>query len=226
LKDRRKETVKKFLSSIPRRLHKTIQAVCADMYDGFVNAAKEVFGKNVRIVADRFHVAKSYRNELEKLRKKEMRRLKKELTDEKYKELKGVMWILRKDKNKLSKNEKKKLEKLFEYSPDLKLAYRLCYKLTDIFNQNLSKKQAKRKIKGWMKEIIESNLDCFDSFLTTLNNRMDEITNYFEGRYNSGFVEGLNNKIKVIKRRCYGILNLDHLFQRIYLDLEGYSLFT
>jgi len=34
------------------------------------------------------------------------------------------------------------------------------------------------------------------------------------------------NKIKVIKRRCYGILNVDHWFQRIYLDMEGYSLFT
>ena len=53
---------------------------------------------------------------------------------------------------------------------------------------------------------------------------MDEITNYFLDRQTSGFVEGLNNKIKVIKRRCYGILNVKHLFQRIYLDLSGYAL--
>jgi transposase len=55
---------------------------------------------------------------------------------------------------------------------------------------------------------------------------MDEITNYFLDRSNSGFVEGLNNKIKVLKRRCYGILNLSHLFQRLFLDLEGYRLFA
>ena len=55
---------------------------------------------------------------------------------------------------------------------------------------------------------------------------MDEITNYFLDRQTSGFVEGLNNKIKVIKRRCYGILNVKHLFQRIYLDLSGYTLFA
>ena len=52
---------------------------------------------------------------------------------------------------------------------------------------------------------------------------MIEITNYFIGRDSSGFVEGLNNKIKVIKRRCYGVTNITHLFQRIYLDLVGYS---
>lgn len=50
---------------------------------------------------------------------------------------------------------------------------------------------------------------------------MEEITNYFTDRQSSGFVEGLNNKIKVIKRRCYGIFNIQHLFQRIELDLNG-----
>ena len=33
--------------------------------------------------------------------------------------------------------------------------------------------------------------------------------------------EGLNNKIKVIKRRCYGIYNLGRLFQHIWLDVQG-----
>jgi transposase len=55
---------------------------------------------------------------------------------------------------------------------------------------------------------------------------MDEIANYFLARQTSGFVEGFNNKIKVIKRRCYGILNVKHLFQRIHLDLSGYALFA
>jgi transposase len=39
-------------------------------------------------------------------------------------------------------------------------------------------------------------------------------------------VEGFNNKVKILKRRCYGIFNLNHLFQRIYLDLNGYQLFA
>jgi hypothetical protein len=45
-------------------------------------------------------------------------------------------------------------------------------------------------------------------------------------RDSSGFVEGLNNKVKVLKRRCYGLRNLDHFFQRLFLDLEGYRLFA
>jgi transposase len=55
---------------------------------------------------------------------------------------------------------------------------------------------------------------------------MDDILNYFIHRYNSGFVEGLNNKVKVLKRRCYGLLNHENLFKRLTLDLEGYRMFS
>ncbi|HSX80277.1 MAG TPA: transposase, partial [Candidatus Saccharimonadia bacterium] len=60
-------------------------------------------------------------------------------------------------------------------------------------------------------------LRCFDGFLTTREHSLDDIANYFIDRHTSGFVEGFNNKLKVIKRRCYGILNVTHLFQRVQL---------
>ncbi len=66
---------------------------------------------------------------------------------------------------------------------------------------------------------------CFDKFLSTLEKFMDEILNYFIRRHNSGFVEGLNNKVKVIKRRCYGLLNHENLFRRLDLDMRSYSIF-
>jgi len=67
-----------------------------------------------------------------------------------------------------------------------------------------------------------SGLRCFDRFLKTVETWQEQILNYFIDRHSSGFVEGLNNKIKVLKRRCYGLLNVDHLFQRLSLDLGEY----
>ena len=52
------------------------------------------------------------------------------------------------------------------------------------------------------------------------------ILNYFEGRQTSGFVEGLNNKLKLITRRCYGLDDSIALFQRLWLDIEGARLWT
>ncbi len=70
LKDRKKKTIKNFFLSIPKRLRRTVSIICSDLYTGFIHAAKEVFGKKIKVVADRFHVAKLYRKGLESLRKK------------------------------------------------------------------------------------------------------------------------------------------------------------
>ena len=200
--------------------------MCCDLYDGFVNAAREVLGKRVKIVSDRFHVAKLYRSGLDKLRKQEMKRLKEELSDEDYISLKGTMWALRKGEEKLTAEDDAVLVRLFEYSPKLECAYDLCDELTILFDSPLSKREGTNKLKNWMNQVRSSELSCFDPFLKTLEKRLDTISNYFIDRHTSGFVEGFNNKIKVIKRRCYGILNVTHLFQRIQLDLYGYTLFA
>ena len=225
LEGRKKETVEQFLETIPDRLKKTVRRVCTDLYDGFINAVKKVLPR-AKVVADRFHVAKAYRGCVDDLRKQEMKRIKKQLSKQEQDELKGLMWALRKNKENLEPEEQALLKRVFEYSPKLKQAYRYREQLTAIFDQNLSKKQALRKINNWQKRVIKSDLTCFKSFLTTLDNWKDEITNFFLERNSSAFVEGLNNKIKVIKRRCYGIFNLSHLFQRIVLDIEGYDLFA
>jgi transposase len=225
LEGRKKETIEEFFRKIPERLRKTVKYVCSDMYEGFVNAAYSVFGKEVKVVIDRFHVAKKYRACLDELRKQEIQKLKNDLPKEDYKKLQGAMWAMRKDEEELTDKEKEVRNSLFNYSPNLQKGYELSQKLTNIFNEDNTKAEGIKKMEQWIKDVKESGLNVFDDFVWTLENWKDEISNYFEKRLTSGFVEGLNNKIKVIKRRCYGILNIKHLFQRIYLDLEGYTQF-
>jgi transposase len=225
LENREKETVIEFLRSIPERLLKTIQTVCSDMYEGFTEAVREEV-KSAQLVIDRFHVTRKYREAVDNLRKQELKRLKQELSVEVYAQLKGSMWALRKKQVDLKPEERKVLRTLFSHSPNLKQAYTLQLQLTAIFDENISKSMAQSKIRAWMKRVQKSQLTCFDDFLKTLTHWWEEITNFFLRRANSGFVEGFNNKIKVLKRRCYGLFNLTHIFQRIFLDLEGYRLFA
>ena len=225
LENRQKETVVEFLRSIPERLKRSIISACCDMYEGYTEAIREEL-PHVRLVIDRFHVARAYRDGLDHLRKAELKRLKNGLPQQEYKALKGSMWALRKEKQDLTSEERKTLSYLFRLSPDLKAAYQLQNRLTEIFEESLSRKAAETKIRKWIIAVAKSGLRCFDTFISTLAHWWKEILNYFVGRETSGFVEGFNNKIKVLKRRSYGMTNLKHLFQRIYLDLEGYRLFA
>lgn len=225
LKGREKKTVVEFLKSIPEHLRATVEQACTDLYDGFANAIKEVLPQ-AKLVADRFHVAKLYRAAVDDLRKQEMKELKKILRKEQYAGLKGVMWKLRRNFDDLSEEDRQLLELLFECSPALRQAHALREKLTAIFEQKLSKEEATRLILAWTEEVKRSGLNCFDKFLGTLKNWQEEITNYFISRLSSGWVEGLNNKIKVLKRRCYGLTNIGNLFRRICLDLQGRAAFA
>jgi transposase len=195
------------------------------MYEGFTEAVREELSQ-ARIVIDRFHVTRVYRDGLDDLRKQELQRLKKELPATEYQQLKGSMWALRKKPADLDTEERRILRFLFRQAPKLKLAYDLQQQLTAIFDQHISPTSAKTRIRAWISRVAKSEVRCFDKFISTLQHWWNEIINYFVSRDNSGFVEGLNNKLKVLKRRCYGLFNLKHIFQRIFLDLEGYRLFA
>jgi transposase len=230
LVDRQKDTVRQFFERIPKHLWPTMKKVCTDMWEGYSNAVTEFKSAHddvsLEVVVDRFHVAENYRECVDRLRKQECRRLKKELSEAEYAEIQDVMWPIRKNKADLTAEEQEKLDRVFTYSPDLKLAYDFREELTAIFELPLTKEEAQEHILEWQNRVSQSVLTCFDKFLITLNNWLDKIVNYFDGRFSSGFVEGLNNKLKTTKRRCYGILKTTTLFQRLYLDIEGYRRFA
>jgi transposase len=225
LPDRLKATVKGFLEAIPAPLKATIQTVCMDMYDGYVKAVAEAL-PGVTVVVDRFHVAQHYHACVDQLRKQELKRLQQELPEADYEPLKGLLWLVRQDWTTLSQAEQERLLPLFRQSPALEQAYCWRHVLTGIFNSPFTKARASEAITRWCEQVQMHGLRCFEGFLTTLANWREEITNYFLQRHNSGFVEGLNNKLKVLKRRCYGLDSVQTLFQRLQLDLEGYRWFA
>jgi transposase len=224
LADRRQETVAAFLRAIPEPLRHTIECACTDMYEGFVSAIEEEVPW-AEIVIDRFHVARAYRDCADTVRKQELKRLKRARPKAEYAALQGAMWPFRKRPVELKPHEWELLERVFTYSPKIEAAYNLREDLTELFERDYTKAGAKCAIQAWGKRVRASGLAEFESFLGTIDRWMDKITNYFQGRQPSGFVEGFNNRVRVLKRRCPGIFNVGRLFQRLTRDLHGYQLF-
>jgi transposase len=195
------------------------------MWEGYVSAVEEAL-PHATIVIDRFHVARHYRDAVDTLRKQELRRLRATLPDEMQDELKHILWPSRKRPSDLDDEEQAQLERFLLHSPALRQAITLREELTTIFDTARSKPDGLRRIRFWRQRVSKSNLRCFDGFLSLLDTWLDLIANYFIDHQTSAFVEGLNNKLKVLKRRCYGLGNVGRLFQRLTLDLDGYRRFS
>lgn len=200
------------------------------MWEGYLSAIDDFIAAHPAVkakpVIDRFHVAQNYRDGFDTLRKKEVRRLRQELSEESYQELcHGIHWVLRHNHDNLDDDDKVRLRSLFQHSPALHQAYTLREELTAIFNMTLNVTEGQSRLEKWMSKVEHSSLTCFDKFLKTLRHHLGKIANYFDRRANSGFVEGLNNKLKTITRRSYGLKRVDSLFRRLWLDINGYRQF-
>ncbi|HJZ48893.1 MAG TPA: ISL3 family transposase [Roseiflexaceae bacterium] len=225
LPDRLKATVAAWLESIPADHRARIQTVCTDMWEGYVTAVRDEL-PDATLVIDRFHVARHYRDAVDQLRKQELRRLRATLPAEQQDELKHILWPSRKRPADLDDEEQAQLERFLIHTPALRQAITLREELTTIFDTARGRADGLRRIRFWRQRVTKSGLSCFDGFLSLLDSWLDLIANYFIDHQTSAFVEGLNNKLKVLKRRCYGLCNVGRLGERLTLDLDGYRRFS
>ena len=174
---------------------------------------------------DRFHVAHHYHDGVDRLRKQELKRLQQELPGTEYEPLTGLLGVIRQAWTGLSEADQNRVLPLFHPSPAFPPAYCLRQVLTGSFNRVLTKDRAPEAIQKGCDPGRAGGVRCFDPVFTTVENWREELHTYFLHRQNSGFVEGLNNQLKVVKRRGYGLNSVQTLFQCLWLDLKGYGVF-
>lgn len=217
LENRLKESLDKYFDEMPQDVKSSIKQVSMDMWSPYYDS---VAGKlpHVDIVIDRFHVMKSLNDCLTNSRR-EICRL---ASQEDKAKLKGCRWILLKNMDDLTFEEQEKLKVLYETSSELKQAHVLKEDFRKIFEEEDDREKASKAVEDWVIRVMESGLKGLDKFLVTLNNWKASILNYFNGKVTNGFVEGMNNKIKLIKRKGFGFTNHKHFRYRV-LDVCGLS---
>lgn len=204
LPNRNKATLEKWLDERGKEWREAIEVACSDMWDAYQEVAAEKL-PNARRTVDRFHVMKNLNDALTKVR----RAIQKD-ADESTKEiLKGCRWLLVKNKENLKAEERQKLQRMLEASPELKACYEFKEAFRDLFNQNLDYESAEERLLDWVACVEASEFKALQPFVKTLRNWWPQILNYFVGRHNNGFAEGVNLKIKMINRRGYGYRNFN-----------------
>jgi len=186
-----------------------VKFVVMDMNRGYLGVIKAFFPKAI-IIIDRFHVARYNTWAFENVR----RTMQKKLYPEDRKYFKKSRKLLLNRMKTLSDENLAAVNIMLSYSNELTKAYLLKEKFYEFMDAKDST-SAKHKLKEFLMHYHIADIPEYTACVTMLNNWKPYILNSFDYRYNNGYTEGINNKIKVIKRIAFGFRNFDNLRTRV-----------
>ena len=135
--------------------------------------------------------------------------------------LKGCRWVLVKNQADLTADEAAQLAAIYTAVPALGQAHAWKEEFRTIFETVTERATASARLQEWSAAVEQTGVASLGKFVGTLRNWWEAILNYFPHRLTSGFVEGLNNKLKLIKRRGFGFRNFDHFRLRVLVECDG-----
>lgn len=199
-----------------------IQAVAIDMWPAFIDAVTSNL-PNAQIVFDRFHITKMVNDALSKLRRQLYRE---ETTLNERSLLKGTRWLLLKRDDRLNddNDERKRLQQALEVNKPLATAYYLKEELRLLWEQG-SMEKAKEFLGKWVAKAYTSGINVLIKLANSLLAHRSGIFAWYNYPISTGPLEGLNNKIKVLKRQAYGDRDKQFFKLKIYaIHQTKYSL--
>lgn len=214
LENRDKASVVRWLTDAKQSgLLASLAEVTCDMWDAYVEAAREVFGPSVRIVIDRFHVMKNFQDRLTDAR----RQLQKGLGKKQAGLLKGSRWLWVSNPENLTPEERKRLEQLKHRFPQLGRLAEHREALRQIFEDRrlATPADAMAQLWSWWQQGEDLGLAALKRFNKTLVHWMQTIANYFVSRSTNARTEGLNRGLRTILWRACGMQNFDHFRLRV-----------
>jgi transposase len=226
-KGRSGEDLRPFFTLLGKDRCSRIEAVATDMFPPFVREIRDNCPK-ARIVYDLFHVIARYGNEvINQVRVSETNKIARagSLHDSKTRALrrviKGTRWLLLKNRENLAgEREEIRLNELLEANHPLFVVYVLKEDLKSLWSYR-SIDDARNAWKEWYNRAITSEIPQLADFARRLSRRIEEILNHCIYPLHTGIVEGINNKIKVLKRTAYGFRDDDYFFLKIRAAFPG-----
>ena len=207
LPNRRHEMIRHYLGRFPNK--RDVRFVVMDMTGGYRRLMKELFPW-ATIIVDKYHYVRQITYALERVRVEEQKRL----SDRWRKYFKRSKYILLKDTRKLTMDDRIQLENILRISEPLRKAYELKQQF-ELVKASKDREEAARRLSKWIFSAQQSGLPDFIKVSFTYQNWSKEILNSFEFPYTNGYIEGCNNRIKVLKRVSFGMPRFARFRRRI-----------
>jgi len=206
-KDRSEESLDLFFQWLGPKKSQRIRLAVMDMWKAFRNSTTKN-APEAAILFDKFHILRHLGEALDKVRKMEYARL----SGKKREFIKGQKYNLLSHRENLSLDGRASLKKLFRANKRLYTAYLL----RESFGQLWAYQKegwARKFFDNWCASLKWQRLKPFEEFSKMIERHWDGIAAFcqWENKVSLGFVEGLNNKIRVIQRRAYGLRDEEYI---------------
>lgn len=189
----------------------TIKIAVMDMWKPFRKATKN-HAPDAAIIFDKFHIVHHLNDAMDAVRRKEYKRVNEH--DRRF--IKGQRYTLLSHKANLDIEGKRALRMLFKANTRLNKAYLLKESFEQLWDYN-NPIWAKKFFDHWKSQLRWQKLKPFEKFARMIERHWDGIVSYCnpDNKVSLGFMEGLNNKIRVIQRRAYGLKDREYLMLKV-----------
>ena len=197
LPTRKHEDIMHYLWRFPNR--KDVKYVVMDMTGGYRSLMHRLFPQ-AKIIVDKYHYVRQVSFAIERIRIEEQ----KKLYGQWHKYFKKSKYLILKDTSKLTMDDRIQLDNLFRISEPLRKAYELKQQF-ELVKASTNRKEAAGRLGKWIYDVQNSGLEELIKVSLTFQRWSKEILNSFEYPYTNGYIEGCNNRIKVLKRVSFGM---------------------
>ena len=205
-----KATLLKFYALLAPAQRESIKAVAMDMWKGFIEATKEAL-PNAAIVFDLFHVVSSFGKVIDQVRIAEFNKAQARNRPV----FKGAKYLLLKNRRNLRKrSQRAQLNELLALNRAINIVYILKDKLKHIWSYT-SRTWAAKALREWIALARTLRNHAVNKFCRTLKDHAYGILNHCDFAIHTSVLEGVNNKIKVIKRKAFGFHDLDYFALKV-----------
>jgi transposase len=214
-KDRTEKSLGRFYKQLGKDVCKRIRAVAMDMWEAYEKATRK-YCPDAEIVYDQFHIIQNYGKVIDKVRNMELAKAKKEQQGI----LKGTKYLLLANRANVLGKRRVKLDELLRLNKAISIVYILKDDLKHLWDYSYEG-WAKKWFAGWYKRATESGITLLIKFADSLKEHLAGILAHCRYWISTSFLEGMNNKIKVIKRIAFGFRDMDYFFLKIRGAFRG-----
>jgi len=189
----------------------TIELAVMDMWKPFCKATLKC-APEAQIVYDKFHVMRHLADALDEVRRSEYKRV----NEKERRFIKGQRYTLLSHKANLDIEGRRALRMLLKANKRLNKAYMLKESFGQLWDYN-NPTWARKFFENWKSQLRWQRLKPFEKFAAMIERHWDGIASYChpDRKVSLGFMEGLNNKIRIIQRRAYGIKDQEYLMLKV-----------